>query len=118
MIDFYMPPRAIQLFDGRPRTFRTCGASWVARSKDGGYIAKHHHQTQAGLRPEPFAKAAYEFWLGGDFIKNGEAPGQPSLRAHEADHSAGGGRHALARHGQNQPRPKLFSANITADDHL
>ena len=32
-----------------------------------------------GLRPEPFAKAAYQFWLGGDFIKNDEPQGNQGI---------------------------------------
>jgi ribulose-bisphosphate carboxylase large chain len=63
----------------RARTSPTCGASWAARSKDGGYIAGTIIKPKLGLRPEPFAKAAYQFWLGGDFIKNDEPQGNQTF---------------------------------------
>ena len=31
MVDFYVPERVIQMFDGRPKTSVTCGAFWAAR---------------------------------------------------------------------------------------
>ena len=82
--------------------------------RDGGYIAGTIIKPKLGLRPEPFARAAYQFWLGGDFIKNDEPQGNqvfapmkktiPLVRRHEA-------RHGRDRRGQD------LLANITADDH-
>jgi ribulose-bisphosphate carboxylase large chain len=68
-----------------------------------------------GLRPEPFANAAYDFWLGGDFIKNDEPQGNQVFAPMKetiplvAD--------AMRRAQDKTGEAKLFSANITADDH-
>jgi ribulose-bisphosphate carboxylase large chain len=43
---------------------------------DGGCIAGTIIEPKLGLRTEPFAQAAYAFWLGGDFIKNDEPQGK------------------------------------------
>ena len=67
-----------------------------------------------GLRPKPFADAALDFWLGGDFIKNDEPQGNQSFAPLKitiplvAD--------AMIRAQNATGQPKLFSANITADD--
>jgi ribulose-bisphosphate carboxylase large chain len=116
MIDFYVPPRALQLFDG-PATdisklWRILGRPVV----DGGYIAGTIIKPKLGLRPEPFAEAAYAFWLGGDFIKNDEPQGNqvfaPTKKVMPlvAD--------AMKRAQDETGQAKLFSANITADDHF
>jgi ribulose-bisphosphate carboxylase large chain len=57
--------------------------------QDGGYIAGTIIKPKLGLRPEPFARAAYEFWLGGDFIKNDEPQGNQVFCADAADNPAG-----------------------------
>ena len=49
-IDFWVPPRAIQLFDGPSRTSRTSGASSAARSGRRLHL-RHDHQNLLGLRP-------------------------------------------------------------------
>jgi ribulose-bisphosphate carboxylase large chain len=67
------------------------------------------------LRPEPFAEAAYQFWLGGDFIKNDEPQGNQvfcpmkTVIPMVAD--------AMKRAQDETGEAKLFSANITADDY-
>ena len=87
MHDFYVPPAYLKLFDG-PSTgikdlWRVLGRPVV----DGGFIVGTIIKPKLGLRPEPFAKACYDFWLGGDFIKNDEPQGnQGSPRS--AKHSA------------------------------
>ncbi|WP_298596763.1 RuBisCO large subunit C-terminal-like domain-containing protein, partial [uncultured Limnohabitans sp.] len=68
--DFYMPERAIQLFDGPSKDISDMWRILGRPVKDGGYIAGTIIKPKLGLRPEPFAAAAYQFWLGGDFIKN------------------------------------------------
>jgi ribulose-bisphosphate carboxylase large chain len=84
--------------------------------KDGGYIAGTIIKPKLGLRPEPFAQAAYQFWLGGDFIKNDEPQGNQVFCPLKkviplvAD--------ALKRAQDETGQAKLFSANITADDHF
>ncbi|HFE31702.1 MAG TPA: ribulose-bisphosphate carboxylase, partial [Gammaproteobacteria bacterium] len=83
--------------------------------KDGGYIAGTIIKPKLGLRPEPFAEAAYQFWLGGDFIKNDEPQGNQVFCPMKkviplvAD--------AMKRAQDETGQAKLFSANITADDH-
>lgn len=116
MIDFHLPKRAIQLFDGPSKDitdmWRILGRPMV----DGGFIAGTIIKPKLGLRPEPFAQAAYEFWLGGDFIKNDEPQGNQVFAPMKkviplvAD--------AMKRAQDETGQAKLFSANITADDHF
>jgi len=115
MIDFYMPPRAIQLFDGPAKDISDLWRILGRPIKDGGYIAGTIIKPKLGLRPEPFAEAAYQFWLGGDFIKNDEPQGNqvfaPTKKVMPlvAD--------AMKRAQDETGQAKLFSANITADDY-
>tara|TARA_R110002050_G_scaffold57423_3_gene128895 strand:- start:51378 stop:52757 length:1380 start_codon:yes stop_codon:yes gene_type:complete len=113
--DFYVPPRMLQLFDGPSKDitdiWRLLGRPLV----DGGYIAGTIIKPKLGLRPEPFAEAAYQFWLGGDFIKNDEPQGNQTFCPMKkviplvAD--------AMKRAQDETGEAKLFSANISADDH-
>ncbi len=115
MVDFHLPRRAIELFDGPSKgiadLWRTLGRPVV----DGGYIAGTIIKPKLGLRPEPFARAAYEFWLGGDFIKNDEPQGNqvfaPMKQTIPLVYDA------MKRAMDETGEAKLFSANITADDH-
>ncbi|MEY3038443.1 MAG: hypothetical protein RL143_1010 [Pseudomonadota bacterium] len=115
MIDFFVPPRALQLFDGPSKDISDLWRILGRPVKDGGYIAGTIIKPKLGLRPEPFAKAAYEFWLGGDFIKNDEPQGNQTFAPMKAvmplvvD--------AMKRAQDETGQAKLFSANITADDH-
>lgn len=115
MIDFYMPPRAIQLFDGPSRDISDLWRILGRPVKDGGYIAGTIIKPKLGLRPEPFAQAAYEFWLGGDFIKNDEPQGNqvfsPLKKTLPLVYDA------MKRAQDETGEAKLFSLNITADDH-
>ncbi len=115
MIDFHMPAQAIGLFDGPIKGITDLWRILGRPVKDGGYIAGTIIKPKLGLRPEPFARAAYEFWLGGDFIKNDEPQGNqvfapmkqvmPLLRD------------AMKRAMDETGQAKIFSANISADDH-
>lgn len=115
MYDFFMPRRAIELFDGPSvgiaELWRILGRPVV----DGGYIAGTIIKPKLGLRPEPFAQAAYEFWLGGDFIKNDEPQGNqvfaPLKKTIPLVYDA------MKRAMDETGEAKLFSANISADDH-
>ncbi|MFN3594359.1 MAG: ribulose-bisphosphate carboxylase [Thiobacillaceae bacterium] len=115
MIDFYVPPRAIQLFDGPSKDISDLWRILGRPIKDGGYIAGTIIKPKLGLRPEPFAKAAYEFWLGGDFIKNDEPQGNqvfaPLKKTLPLVYDA------MKRAMDETGQAKLFSMNITADDH-
>ena len=75
MIDFYVPERVVQMFDGPAKDISDLWRILGRPVKDGGYISGTIIKPKLGLRPEPFAKAAYQFWLGGDFIKNDEPQG-------------------------------------------
>jgi ribulose-bisphosphate carboxylase large chain len=113
MHDFYVPPGLLRLYDGPSTTisdlWRVLGRPVV----DGGFIVGTIIKPKLGLRPKPFADAAYGFWLGGDFIKNDEpqgnqlfAPMKETIRL-VAD--------AMRRAQDKTGQAKLFSANITAD---
>jgi ribulose-bisphosphate carboxylase large chain len=115
MYDFYMPERMIQLFDGPAKDISDMWRILGRPVENGGYIAGTIIKPKLGLRPEPFAEAAYQFWLGGDFIKNDEPQGNqvfcPTKKVIPlvAD--------AMKRAQDETGEAKLFSANITADDH-
>ncbi len=114
--DFYAPREMIRLFDGPSRDITDLWEILDRPRQDGGYIAGTIIKPKLGLRPEPFAKAAYEFWLGGDFIKNDEPQGNQTFAPMKkvmplvVD--------AMKRAMDETGQAKLFSANITADDHF
>ncbi|MBL7013872.1 MAG: ribulose-bisphosphate carboxylase [Candidatus Marinimicrobia bacterium] len=114
MIDFYIPPSMLSLYDGPSMGIADLWKILGRPSENGGFIAGTIIKPKLGLRPEPFAKAAYEFWLGGDFIKNDEPQGNQIFSPLKeviplvAD--------ALKRAQDDTGDAKLFSANITADD--
>ncbi|MEN8131632.1 MAG: ribulose-bisphosphate carboxylase [Pseudomonadota bacterium] len=114
--DIFFPPRAIQLFDGPAKDISDMWRVLGRPIKDGGYIAGTIIKPKLGLRPEPFAAAAYQFWLGGDFIKNDEPQGNqvfcPTKKVMPLVYDA------MKRAQDETGEAKLFSANITADDHF
>jgi len=115
MQDFYVPPRMLQLFDGPAKDISDLWRILGRPVKDGGYISGTIIKPKLGLRPEPFAKAAYQFWLGGDFIKNDEPQGNqvfcPIKKVLPLVYDA------MKRAQDETGQAKLFSMNITADDH-
>ena len=115
MQDFYVPPRMLQLFDGPAKDISDLWRILGRPVKNGGYISGTIIKPKLGLRPEPFAKAAYQFWLGGDFIKNDEPQGNqvfcPLKKVIPLVYDA------MKRAQDETGEAKLFSANITADDH-
>jgi len=115
MHDFWFPPDYLRLYDG-PSTdisdmWRVLGRPVV----DGGFIVGTIIKPKLGLRPQPFAKAAYDFWLGGDFIKNDEPQGNQLFAPLKETITAVAD--AMRRAQDDTGMPKLFSANITADDY-
>ena len=115
MHDFYIPEDYLKLFDGPATTISDLWRVLGRPEKDGGFIVGTIVKPKLGLRPEPFASAAYDFWLGGDFIKNDEPQGNQVFAPMKetiplvAD--------AMRRAQDKTGEAKLFSANITADDH-
>ncbi len=115
MFDFYVPPAMLALFDGPAQSINDLWGLLGRDYNNGGYIAGTIIKPKLGLRPEPFAEAAYQFWLGGDFIKNDEPQGNqvfcPAKKVYPlvAD--------AMRRAQDETGEAKIFSANITADDY-
>ena len=113
--DFYVPPRFLRLFDGPSTTISDLWRVLERPVIDGGFIVGTIIKPKLGLRPKPFANACYDFWLGGDFIKNDEPQGNQVFAPLKetiplvAD--------AMKRAQDETGEAKLFSANITADDH-
>jgi len=115
MIDFYVPPEVIRQFDGPATNIEELWRILGRPVRDGGYIAGTIIKPKLGLRPAPFAEAAYQFWLGGDFIKNDEPQGNqvfaPIKKTIPLVYDA------MKRAMDETGEAKLFSMNITADDH-
>lgn len=115
MLDFYVPKKYLRLFDGPSKDISDLWRILDRPVVDGGYIAGTIIKPKLGLRPKPFAEAAYQFWLGGDFIKNDEPQGNqvfsPMQETIPLVYDA------MKRAQDETGEAKLFSANITADDH-
>ncbi|HEX5783186.1 MAG TPA: RuBisCO large subunit C-terminal-like domain-containing protein, partial [Burkholderiaceae bacterium] len=115
MIDFWVPPEVIRQFDCPATNLQDLWRILGRPVQDGGYISGTIIKPKLGLRPEPFAQAAYEFWLGGDFIKNDEPQGNqvfaPLKKTIPLVYDA------MKRAMDETGQAKLFSMNITADDH-
>ncbi len=115
MYDFYMPRRAIELFDGPSVSIQELWRILGRPVDNGGYIAGTIVKPKLGLRPEPFARACYDFWLGGDFIKNDEPQGNQTFAPLKTTIPLV--YDAMKRAMDETGEAKTFSANITADDH-
>jgi ribulose-bisphosphate carboxylase large chain len=113
--DFWVPPDFLRLFDGPATDISDLWRVLGRPVTDGGFIVGTIIKPKLGLRPQPFARAAYDFWLGGDFIKNDEPQGnQVFARLKETTRAVAD---AMRRAQDETGRAKLFSANITADDY-
>jgi len=114
MHDFYVPPAYLQLFDGPAMNIVDLWRMLGRPMANGGMVVGTIIKPKLGLRPQPFADACYQFWLGGDFIKNDEPQGNQVFSPLKetirlvAD--------AMRRAQDETGEAKLFSANITADD--
>jgi ribulose-bisphosphate carboxylase large chain len=115
MQDFYVPWSMLRQFDGPAKDITDLWDILGRPRTNGGYIAGTIIKPKLGLRPEPFAKAAYQFWLGGDFIKNDEPQGNqvfcPVKKVIPLVYDS------MKRAMDETGQAKLFSMNITADDH-
>jgi ribulose-bisphosphate carboxylase large chain len=115
MMDFYVPKSYMDLFDGPNVDITDLWKILGRPEKDGGYIAGTIIKPKLGLRPKPFAEAAYQFWLGGDFIKNDEPQGNQVFSPMKETIPLVA--EAMKRAQDETGEAKIFSANITADDH-
>ena len=115
MQDFYVPWSMLRQYDGPAKDITDLWDILGRPRVNGGYISGTIIKPKLGLRPEPFAKAAYQFWLGGDFIKNDEPQGNqvfaPIKKTIPLVYDA------MKRAQDETGQAKLFSMNITADDH-
>lgn len=115
MLDFLVPEVMVKRFDGPATTISDLWKVLGRPEVDGGYIAGTIIKPKLGLRPEPFAKACYDFWLGGDFIKNDEPQANQNFCPMEVVIPKVA--EAMDRAQQATGQAKLFSANVTADWH-
>ena len=113
--DFWVPPAYLKLFDGPATDISDLWRVLERPVVDGGFIVGTIIKPKLGLRPQPFAKAAYDFWMGGDFIKNDEPQGNQVFAPLKETITAVAD--AMRRAQDDSGQPKLFSANITADDY-
>jgi len=113
LLDFMIPECMIKRFDGPATNISDMWKVLGRPEVDGGYISGTIIKPKLGLRPEPFAKACAQFWLGGDFIKNDEPQGNQVFCPTEeviplvVD--------AMDKAQQETGQAKIFSANITSD---
>lgn len=114
MYDFYVPPKFLQLFDGPSKGIADLWRVLGRPVENGGFIVGTIIKPKLGLQPKPFADAAYEFWLGGDFIKNDEPQGNQLFAPMKETIPLVA--NAMKRAQDETGAAKLFSANITADD--
>ncbi|MBT4967207.1 MAG: ribulose-bisphosphate carboxylase [Alphaproteobacteria bacterium] len=114
MHDFYVPRPYLEKFDRPSATISDLWRVLGRPQKDGGFIVGTIIKPKLGLRPKPFADAAYDFWLGGDFIKNDEPQGNQSFAPLKVTIPLVA--QAMTRAQNTTGQAKLFSANITADD--
>ncbi|MGO4914742.1 ribulose-bisphosphate carboxylase [Pseudogemmobacter sp. W21_MBD1_M6] len=115
MHDFYVPPNFLRLFDGPSTTISDLWRVLRRPVVNGGFIVGTIIKPKLGLRPQPFANACYDFWLGGDFIKNDEPQGNQLFAPLKETITLVAD--AMRRAQDKTGEAKLFSANITADDH-
>ena len=90
---------------------------WRVLGRDldtGGMVVGTIVKPKLGLRSRLFADACYQFWLGGDFVKNDEPQGnQVYAPMRETTPLVAD---AMKRAMDDTGQAKIFSANITADD--
>ncbi len=114
LMDFYMPPDLLSLFDGPACNIADLWRVLGRRQINGGMVAGTIIKPKLGLRPQPFADACYRYWLGGDFIKNDEPQGNQVFAP--LRQIIGLVADSMRRAQDETGEAKLFSANITADD--
>ena len=114
MLDFYVPPAYLRLFDGPSMNIQDMWRVLGRDMENGGMVVGTIIKPKLGLRPKPFADACHMFWLGGDFIKNDEPQGNQVFAPLKETMTLVAD--AMRRAQDETGEAKLFSANITADD--
>ncbi len=114
MHDFYVPPTFLELFDGPRKNIEDFWRILGRPPKDGGMIVGTIIKPKLGLRPKLFAEACYQFWTGGEFVKNDEPQGNQVFAPYRETMALVAD--AMRRAQDETGDAKLFSANITADD--
>ena len=115
MHDFCVPLKFLRLFNRPSKTIRDMWRVLGRPVVDGGFVVGTIIQPMLGLGPQPFADACYDSWLGGDFVKNDQPQGNQLFAPPKetmplvAD--------SMKRVQGDTGEAKLFSANISADDH-
>lgn len=114
LIDIYFPKAFLDLTDGPSTNIELMWRILGRPSVNGGLIVGTIIKPKLGLRPEKFAQACYEYWLGGDFIKNDEPQANQPFAPYEKTMRLVSD---MMKKAQDETgEPKLFSANISADD--
>jgi ribulose-bisphosphate carboxylase large chain len=114
LMDFHLPRDFLLAFDGPARNIADLWRVLGRPTVDGGMVVGTIIKPKLGLRPAPFADACYQFWLGGDFVKNDEPQGNQVFAPFRETMEMVA--QAMCRAQDATGQPKLFSANITADD--
>ena len=114
LMDFHVPRDFLLAFDGPARNIADLWRVLGRPEADGGMIVGTIIKPKLGLRPQPFADACFQFWLGGDFVKNDEPQGNQVFAPFRATMERVAD--AMRRAQDTTGEAKLFSANITADD--
>jgi ribulose-bisphosphate carboxylase large chain len=112
--DIWIPPKFLALFDGPALNITDLWRILDRPLSNGGMIVGTIIKPKLGLRPQPFADACHQFWLGGDFIKNDEPQGNQVFAPLKQTIPLVA--EAMRRAQDETGEAKLFSANITADD--
>ena len=114
LMDFHLPRDFLLAFDGPACNIADLWHVLGRPQTDGGMIVGTIIKPKLGLRPQPFADACHQFWLGGDFVKNDEPQGNQVFAPFRATMERVAD--AMRRAQDSTGEAKLFSANITADD--
>ena len=114
LADFHMPEALLTQFDGPAMNIVDLWRILGRPETDGGMVVGTIIKPKLGLRPKQFAAACFDFWLGGDLVKNDEPQGNQVFAPFRQTVSLVA--EAMARAQDKTGEAKLFSANITADD--
>jgi len=114
MLDFYVPKSYMKLFDGPSMNIQDMWRVLGRPLVNGGMVVGTIIKPKLGLRPQPFADACYQFWLGGDFIKNDEPQGNQVFAPLKETIKLVA--EAMRKAQDKTGEAKIFSANITSDD--